>query len=164
MDKELLIALNQFMGHASKATYASGGGEVESWRNGFRELEYTDGNWYYRDSYTGFLRSWGQEVIWHKNKPVWTTLYGGGMSDDYMDGNFANETFAFLKKVLSAGDKVTKFQPRGPKSFQENDWIYNCEVQGDITKFNGHEFIKFKGQIVFTHDFAGGLVLDEDAS
>lgn len=162
MEKDLLIELNKFMGRASKATYASGGGKVEPWRKGFKELEYRDGDWYYRDSYTGFLRSWGQEVIWYKDEPVWTCLYGGGMESKNMDANFANTTFDFLKKVLSAGDKENAFQPRGPENFQDGDWEYRCVLSGDITKFKGNESISQNNQIVFTHDFVGGLVIGQD--
>ena len=115
MNDQLLHNLHQFMAKASKATYASGGGKVDKpWRQGFKELEYREGDWYYRDSYTGFLRSWGQEVVWYKNKPVWTCLYGGGMEPDKMNVSFANETFGFLKKAFLAGDKENKFQHRNP--------------------------------------------------
>lgn len=150
------------MGRASKATYASGGGKVEPWRKGFKELEYREGDWYYRDSYSGFLRSWGQEVIWYKDKPVWTCLYGGGMEASRMDVALANETFGFLKEAFLTGDKENKFQPRGPEDFHDGAWKYHCEVEGDITKFKGHEFISQNDKIVFTHDFVGGLVVGQD--
>jgi len=162
MNEELKIELNRFMGRAAKATYASGGGKVEPWRKGFNELEYREGDWYYRDSYTGFLRSWGQEVIWYKDKPIWTCSYGGGMSADRMDAAFALETFTFLKKVFMAGDKENTFQPRGPKDFQEGEWKYHCELKGDITKFNGNEFISQNDETVFTHEFVGGLVINQE--
>jgi hypothetical protein len=32
-------------------------------------------------------------------------------------------------------------------------------MAGDITRFEGHEKILFKGKVVFTHDFLGGLIL-----
>lgn len=163
MNKELLIELNRFIGQASKATYASGGGKVdEPWRKGFKELEHTEGDWYYRDSYAGFLRSWGQEVVWYHNQPLWTCLYGGGMVDGHMDVDFANETFTFLKKVLSAGEKESEFQPRGPQDFEYSEWKYRCEIEGDIKKFKGHEFISRAGTVVFTHEFGGGLVIGRD--
>jgi hypothetical protein len=163
MSKDLITELNTFIGQASKSTYASGGGKVEeSWRKGFNELEHAEGDWYYRDSYTGFLRSWGQEVVWYQDKPFWTCLYGGGMVDSHMDDNFANETFTFLKKVLSAGEKESEFQPRGPKDFEEGDWAYHCELEGDIKKFKGNEFISHLGEVVFTHEFQGGLVIGQD--
>jgi len=72
---------------------------------------------------------------------------------------FAHETFDFLKKALSVGEKQEKFQPRGPKKFTDGDFIYSCEWRGDIKKFEGHEKILFKNEIVFTHDFLGGLIL-----
>jgi hypothetical protein len=164
MNKPVVLEqLNHFIGHASKATYASSGGKVdEPWRKGFIELEYAEEDWYYRDSYAGFLRSWGQEVVWYQDRPFWTCLYGGGMVDDCMDTALANETFGFLKKVLSAGEKENEFQPRGPKNFEDGEWKYHCEVEGEIQKFKGQEFISKVGKIVFTHDFEGGLVVGQD--
>lgn len=161
MNDDLIAQLNKFMGRASKATYASGGGKVDKpHRNGFKELEYSEDDWYYRDSYTGFLRSWGQEIIWYKNEPVWTCLYGGGMHEKYMDSIHANQTFAFLKKALSVGEKETSFQPRGPHVFEDGEWTYICEVFGDIKKFHGNETITNEGVTFFTHDFFGGLAIN----
>lgn len=154
------IELNRFIGKATKATYAGGGGKVDQpHRSGFNELEYLEEDWYYRDSYTGFLRSWGQEVVWYKGEPYWTCLYGGGMASNKLDHNMAEETFNFLKKVLSTGDKENNFQPRGPKEFKEGNWEYKCTLEGDIEKFRGSEAISYRSEIVFTHDFLGGLVI-----
>ena len=75
------------------------------------------------------------------------------------DANFAHETFDFLKKALSAGEKKSEFQPRGPKLFIAGDWRYVCDWSGDISKFKGYEEISFNGESVFTHDFLGGLVV-----
>jgi len=159
MDK-LLQELNYFLGKASLSTYAGGGLEVDPEELGFKELEFKEGNWYYKDSYTGFFQSWGREVVWHKNKPFWTQIYGGGMTEDFQNETaFAHETFDFLKKSLSAGEKQKGFQPRGPKEFTTGDWKYFCEWKGNISKFEGHEKILFKKKIVFTHDFLGGLIL-----
>ena len=57
--KPLLKQLNRFLGKAMLETYAGDGVKVKSQRSGFKELEYKEGDWYYRDSYTGFFRSWG---------------------------------------------------------------------------------------------------------
>ncbi len=159
MDK-LLQELNQFIGKAALATYAGGGGETDPQRKGFRELEFKEGDWEYRDSYAGFFRSWGQEVVWHKNKPFWNQIYGGGVTEKHKsDEKFALETFTFLKKALSAGEKKDEFQPRGPKNFKDGDWEYSCDWSGDISSFKGHEKIQLKGEVVFTHTFIGGLIL-----
>ncbi|MCX6791382.1 MAG: DUF5680 domain-containing protein [Candidatus Gribaldobacteria bacterium] len=160
MDKKILLELNNFLGVATLKTYAGGGAEVDPETTGFKELEYREGDWDYKDSYTGFFQSWGREVVWLNQKPFWIQIYGGGMTDKYQsDSKFAHSTFDFLKKALSAGEKQAEFQPRGQKNFADNDWEYSCEWQGDITKFEGHEKILFKGEIVFTHNFLGGLIL-----
>ena len=160
MDENLLNQLHKFLREASKATYAGDGAKVEPWRKGFKELEYRDGDWYYRDSYTGFFQSWGQEVVWHKDKPVWNSLYGGGMAEKFHgDRDFAKQTFEFLKKVLR--QKESEFQPRGPEKLTEGDWEYKCNMEGDIKNFKGSEKILYKGEVVFTHDFIGGVVISK---
>ncbi len=159
-DKTLLQELNRFLGKASLNTYAGSGQEVDPEEAGFKELEFKEGEWYYKDSYTGFFQSWGREVVWHNQKPFWTQIYGGGMTQKYQkDTPFAHETFDFLKKALSAGEKREYFQPRGPKSFSEGDWDYFCKWNGEIVRFEGQEKIFFKKEVVFTHDFLGGLIL-----
>ena len=160
MEKQILKELNNFLGKAALATYAGGGGEVDPEEPGFKELGFREGKWRYRDSYTGFPQSFGQETVWLKSKPFWTQIYGGGMEKNFRsNAKFSHQTFAFLKKALSAGEKQKKFQPRGPKKFVNGDWEYICQWQGDIVKFKGREKILFKKKIVFTHDFLGGLVI-----
>ncbi len=162
LSKNGLQELNMFLGKATLNTYASGGPEVDPEEPGFKELEFKDGGWFYKDSYTGFFQSWGREVVWHEQKPIWTQIYGGGMMSKFRnDVKFAHETFNFLKKALSAGEKQGEFQPRGPKNFSEWDWEYFCEWNGDITKFHGGEKILFKKEVVFTHDFLGGLIVSK---
>ena len=157
---ELLKELNLFLGKAALSTYAGGGPEVDPEEPGFKELEYREGKWYYKDSYTGFFQSWGREIVWYNKKPFWNQIYGGGMTKKFRNNiRFAHETFDFLKKALSAGEKQEKFQPRGPKKFADDDWVYSCKWKGNIKKFEGHEKILFKGEIVFIHDFLGGLIL-----
>lgn len=156
---EFLKEFNKFLGKASLATYISSGPELDSELTGFKELEFREGQWYYTDSYTGFFQSWGREVVWFKNSPFWTQLYGGGMEKKFIGNKkFAHETFQFLKKAMSAGEKIDAFQPRGPKKFSDEDWEYECTWAGDISKFEGSEKIFFKNELVFTHKFFGGLV------
>lgn len=152
-----LVQLNEFLGKVSLETYAGDGPETETQRPGFIELEYQDGDFTYRDSYTGFLTSAGQEVVWYQGRPVWTQQYGGGMEPKYQnDGAFAHQSFSFLKKALSQGEKKAAFQPRGPKEFKDGDWEYYCDWSGDITRFEGKEKILYKGEPVFYHVFSGG--------
>jgi len=155
-----LKELNRFLGKAALSTYAGGGPDVDPEGLKFKELEFKEGKWYYKDSYSGFFRSWGREVVWFNKQPVWTQIYGGGMTKKFWgDAKFAHETFNFLKKALSAGEKKEKFQPRGPKRFSDGNWEYSCVWNGDITGFEGYERIMFRKKVVFTHNFLGGLVI-----
>ncbi|MFA6519864.1 MAG: DUF5680 domain-containing protein [Candidatus Paceibacterota bacterium] len=160
MGKEFLAKLNNFIGEAALKTYAGGGVEIEPSEPGFHELEHRDGDLYYKDSYGGHFQSWGRETVWEKGKPIWSSLYGGGMEKKYHDdADFTHQTFNFLKKAMSAGDKQKTFQPRGPSKYEDGDWRYQATWNGDIARFLGHEDILYKGEIVFTHDFFGGLYI-----
>ena len=138
--EKLLKKLNEFLGKAALETYAGGGPNLdpEKAERGMKELEYgnPEDEWYYKDSYGGFFQSWGREVVWHNQKPFWVQIYGGGMESEHQrDTKFTHQTFDFLKNILSAGEKRSSFQPRGPNSFNDGDWSYSCRWQGDITKF-----------------------------
>ncbi len=155
-----LQELNRFLGKAANSTYAAGGAGVDPETPGFKELEYREGAWYYRDSYSGFFQSWGRETVWYTGRPCWTQIYGGGMLEKYRDSTaFAHQTFDFLKQALSTGEKQTTFQPRGPAKLTDDVWEYRCTWQGDICRFSGHEEISYNKDVVFTHDFLGGLIV-----
>lgn len=161
-DEHFLKDMNRFLGKAALASYAGGGAETTPERQGFRELEYTEGRWSYRDSYTGYIRSWGTELVRYDGELIWNTLYGGGMTPHYRgDAEFAHRTFEFLKQAFRTGEKKELFQPRGPKNLKDGDWEYRCDWNGDITEFSGHEAILYKGGVVFTHEFMGGLIVSK---
>lgn len=160
-----LEQLNQFLGRATLSTYACGGEEINPEKtglrfSGFKEFEYREGDFYYRDSYSGFFVSSGQEVVWYKNIPVWMQSYGGGMEPKFRkDEKLAHETFDFLKRALSQGEKINDFQPRGMSGFKDGDWEYFCEWSGGLANFKGDEKIIYKSEVVFTHHFFGFIIL-----
>lgn len=145
--------LYKFLDKAGKATYAGGGKEVEPERKDFHELEYRDGDFYYRDSYAGHYRSRGMEIVRYEGKPVWASLYGGGMVEGRE--NLANQTFEFLKKAMSNEEKGFE-SLRGPHEFLDGDWKYSYEQSGDVYEFNGYEEIYYKDELVFFHRIIGG--------
>ena len=152
--------LKDFLGRAMLATYAGGGPEVEPQRKGHKELEFREGDWNYRDSYSGYYQSWGQELVWHKGVPIWTQIYGGGMLLKFQnDRTLSGNTFDFLKEAISAGEKSTTFQPRGPLHYQRESFDYMCNWDGDIRLFEGKERIYRLKEQVFFHNFHGGLII-----
>lgn len=148
--------LYEFINKAGKNTYAGGGKEVSPERKDFRELEFSDRDFYYRDSYVGHYRSRGMELVRYKGKPVWSALYGGGMVEGKEE--MSDHTFEFLKKAMSADEK--DFQSfRGPHSFTYGDWKYLYTQDGDIEEFSGYEEIYYKNELVFFHRAIGGIII-----
>lgn len=146
--------LDEFIKKAQAATYAAGAGEVASERPGFRELVYQEGEYSYRDSYTGFYRSRGMEVVRKDQEVVWTSLYGGGMVDGHEQ--LAEQTFTFLKEAMKQA--APEFSVRGPRAFVQGDWEYAYEQFGDTHEFHGYEEISYQGSVVFFHRVIGGSV------
>lgn len=147
--------LSKFIHTAAAATYVGGGQpEKKPQRPGFTELIYSQGNFSYRDSYTGFTRSRGMEVVCYQKVLVWSSAYGGGM----MVGNekLAKQTFNFLKKCMLAPKDFESF--RGPCSFKDGNWEYKYTQEGDIEEFHGYEEIYFKEELVFFHRIIGGII------
>jgi len=153
-----LKELAKFLVRAKKQTYAGEGKEITSQRPDFKELEYSEGNYNYRDSYTGFFYAPGQEIVRFKGVPIWSMAYSGGMKPEYHgDVEFAGKVFSFLKKAMLKLKEDIPF--RGPKKFKEGDFEYINEIEGDIKNFKGHEKILFKGKEVFNQDYIGGLIV-----
>ncbi|MBI4437385.1 hypothetical protein HY631_00315 [Candidatus Uhrbacteria bacterium] len=165
LDPVFLRDLNSFLGRATLQTYAGNGLPVpprDTQRSpGFKELVYREGSWLYRDSYTGFLTSAGQEIVCYNDVPVWSQSYAGGMRERYRDPDLARDCFRFLKDALTAGGRPHAFQPRGPRLHEESGWRYVCTWNGDITDFQGQETIRCSGStsIIFFHRFFGGVIL-----
>lgn len=152
--------LYDFIKKAGRSTYATSGVEsVKYDKNGFKELSFAEGDYSYKDTYTGFFRSRGIEIVSYKNKPLWVASYGGGMMKEDVD--FAMQTFSFLKKAFLTDE--AGFQTfRGPHQLQKGTWRYTYKQEGDIKEFHGHEVIYFENKLVFFHRIIGGLVKHKD--
>lgn len=150
-----LSDIQKFLTKASAKTYAGDAPEVENpKRPGFKELVYEEGDFFYRDSYTGHIRSRGTELIRFKGQPVWTSSYGGGMVNGKESLDY--QTFAFLKKAFLArtGNSV-----RGPDHLDDDDWKYAYKQDGTLEEFSGYEEIYFQEELVFYHRAIGGLIV-----
>ena len=150
-------ALYSFIKKAQRATYAGGKPHVKSpERKGFNELVFKEGILEYRDSYVGFFRSRGMEVIRKNNVPIWSSSYGGGMINE--KEKIANETFSFLKKALSQKEGgIVSF--RGPQNFVDDNWRYNYHQDGTLQEFMGYERIFYNDKLIFFHRIIGGSIV-----
>ncbi|MBS3156059.1 XRE family transcriptional regulator [Candidatus Woesearchaeota archaeon] len=160
--------LVRFLVKAKRGTYAGDGREIMPQRPGFKELEFSEGDWNYRDSYVGFFRAPGQEVVRFQGQPVWTMSYDGGMLPNFRDNvAFAKETFVFLKRALSLCPEHIPF--RGPYELRDREmkFQYINFPEGNVTDFRGSEHIHINVSVdsphpvleVFRQNYFGGLVI-----
>lgn len=154
--------LRAFIARAAAATYAGGGArEKNPERKDFVELVYAEGDFSYRDSYTGFYRSRGMELVRQNGVPIWATMYGGGMIEGKEE--LADKTFTFLKKAMST-NKNGFDSFRGPHELVDGDWKYTYTQEGDVNEFHGSEEIYYQRKLIFFHRIIGGLVKGKDIS
>ena len=138
-----------FLLRAKKATYAGKGPEAASTRPNSHDLNYQEGDWLYIDSYLGGNRFAGEEALWVRETPLWSMNYAGRVTGQPFSGDF-------LKEALRNGTPDMPF--RGPAHYQSGNYAYTCDVIGDVSWFQGHERIAYRGTDIYECYFHGGLI------
>ena len=138
-----------FLIRAKKATYAGKGAETASSRPASHDLEYSEGDLLYYDTYLGGGKFAGEEALWIGGKPYWSMNYAGRVTGDNFSGDF-------LKEALL---RVPADKPyRGPEEYSEGGYTYKSEVDGSFDWFQGKETISFLGSIIYECCYHGGLI------
>lgn len=111
----------------------------------------------YHDEWFAERAGGGQEIVKVKDT-TFTRVYAGGtipLEELKKLGISKGDVMVFLKKQITEnGEKIrlyTNFEPE-----PEENWQYSYEVldaDKEIPLTVGKEVIKYKGQIVFIHDF-----------
>jgi hypothetical protein len=143
-----------FLLTAKKETYAGDGKELIVENTGMKQLDYSFGKFYYRDTYSGYEHFIGQESVSFESQPIWEMVYVGGIENNQFEAEFIKEVYIFLKKAMSWVSEENPF--RGPKEFKHNNWEYNCDYLGDVKKFSGTETIFFENKKIYSLVFFGG--------
>jgi hypothetical protein len=153
-----LNTLKEFLYNANENGYAGAGQKILPERPGYDEIEYQEGDWYFRDSYAGHYFAPGQETVYFQNEPVWSMAYSGGMKPAWHHKDeFTKETIVFLKQALLAMEKSKPF--RGPAVLKQDDWQYVSHIKGDVKDFIGNEKIFYKNELVFEQNYIGGVII-----
>lgn len=148
------MELAQFLVKAKLAGYASQGEANErKLDDGGNELTVEGGEFYYRDRYYGFNPFVGEEVVFRGGKVVWAMNYYGEVLNDNAP---AKQVYGFLQQAMRRVGKDRPF--RGPNCFQQGDFEYRDESQGNIDQFTGVEVIMYRGQEVYRLAYHGGRV------
>jgi len=153
-DKTLI----NFLIKAKKNTYAAkdNTASVQPILNGSKQLEYCDGDYFYRDIYLGSTYFVGQETVEFKNCPIWSMVYSGGIIIPNATANIINSIYDFLKRALMLVDINSIY--RGPKYYHLDDYVFKNEYEGTLNCFYGKELILIKNQKVYELRYNGGLV------
>lgn len=145
-NQEQIIA---FLIRGKRAAYAGHGKELESSRRASHDLDYTEENLYYYDTYLGGEQFAGEEGVWQDDKPVWAMNYCGRVTGEHFSGDF-------LKEALS---KTSMGMPyRGPVIYQNGEYMYKCHVYGTFSWFQGQELIEYQDRKIYECYFHGGCI------
>lgn len=146
--------LNAIVVAAKAATYVGGGTKAPSSRPGSHDLSWASGDWRYLDSYFGGTDFLGQEVLWHRDEPVWAMNYYGYIRrPDLIDAVRAGETIkAALSAMYAEGRFLGGFDWSGPHGH------YVDQSTGNAQHFHGREIILVGGEEAYALDYFGGLI------
>ncbi len=150
-------ALQRFVRAAKLATYATQGdaASVPPLLPDSKQLEYRDGEFFYRDIYVGLLRFAGQEVVYVSGRATWSMSYSGGLSAGVADSD-ATQVYGFLRQALR---EVPPESPlRGPPALVGQTLRYECQASGTFEHFRGAETVTRGAHILYQLDFSGGRI------
>jgi len=150
-------SLHDFIVRAKAVTYVGDGQPINACRPGSHDLKFTDGDWFYLDSYFGGRDFIGEEVVYYQGKPVWAmNYYGRILRADLI-------TPAQAGQVIKASLSKMYFQGRflGGFEYQHEGFTYTDSSEGDVTSFRGRESISRLGESAYELFYHGGLILDD---
>ncbi len=151
-------ALCQFLVQAKRHTYAGQGDDatVMPLLPGTRQLEYRDGDFFYRDIYAGIPNFVGQEIVYFHNEPIWSMSYAGGIVTQAPEAPSWREVFAFLRTALLQVSDASPY--RGPADIEDGDYRYHHDQQGSFNAFWGEETVTQLGHLVYRLHYSGRVL------
>jgi hypothetical protein len=146
--------MNAVIVRAKAATYVGGGTRSDPCRVGSHDIAWAEGEWRYLDSYFGGTDFLGQEVLWHRHKPIWAmNYYGYVLRSDLIDAGRAGATIkAALSALYGEGRFLGGFEWEGAHG------RYVDTNRGGPEQFRGREVILVEGVEAYALDYFGGLV------
>jgi hypothetical protein len=148
-------AFARFLLAAKQATYAAQGGDasVVPLLPDSKQLEYREGEFFYRDIYVGLSRFVGQEIVYLNDHAIWSMSYAGGLSAN-TKGMPASQIYAFLREALQKAPPALPI--RGPHLLMSDALHYTCQCTGSIEQFDGVESITLDDECLYQLHFSGG--------
>jgi len=147
--------LKKFLTYAKKRTYASIIRRPIKIPNGGRKYIVKDKDYTYQDIFYGEQDFSGYEIVFFKNKPIWSMSYHGGVINE----DIRQKCYNFLKSCLKKMPK--DFPVRGPRSLKKGKWTYENSWKGDLENFSSEEKIFYEGKVVYSLKYIGGTLRDK---
>lgn len=142
-------ALISFLVTAKKHTYANKEGQCVSSRLNSHDYRYQEGEYLYLDTFLGSEIFSGEEAVWYQEQPIYSMNYCGRVLDEGFSSNFLKEALLEIP---------TEMPFRGPKWYQQGDYLYQCKTSGTIEWFQGYEEIQYRDIKVYECYYHGGLL------
>ncbi len=154
MENFSLDLLHAFIVKAKAATYIGSGALAPSHRPGSHDLEFSEGDFSYLDSYYGGADFIGEEVVYYKGVAVWAQNYYGKLLAPELIS--AAGVGKMLKASLSKMYREGRFL--GGYIHSEGNLTYFDTSEGDFQSFTGKEWITLNGETVYTLVYHGGFI------
>lgn len=151
--------IKDFLIEAKKNTYANAAVEKKaSSRVGSNDYEYSNGKMVYHDTYFGGTQFIGEEVVYLEGseKPVWGMNYYGVTLDHELSEEAMDKALRPALMMVGQDDVIPV---RGPKSFEDGEYKYTFEVDGDLMNFNGLEQIYKGDKKIYELRCSGGKII-----
>lgn len=156
MDANFKQLLHNFIVRAKAATYVGSGAHSASSRPGSHDLQFSEGDWLYIDSYFGGSDFIGEEAVFHNGKPIWAmNYYGVILRPDLIS---AAEAGGMIKASLSRMYLENRFL--GGFRHSEGNLTYVDTSEGGLTHFHGREWIECEGVLAYELVYHGGIIKD----
>ncbi len=151
MDRKKLLSV---LIKARSNTYAGDRGKVKPAFLGSTQLEFKEGNWFYRDFYNlGNSIFMGLETVYFKDKPVWSMCYYGDFK-----GMTEKEVDEILRAALIKYKDKTRLWYQVEWKKENFKYVCTPDYQKGIDEVAGiEEIYKGKEKVYFLF-YAGGLI------
>ncbi len=146
--------LEQFIIRAKQHTYAGGGKKLLPYRLGSKDLQFSEGDWAYHDSYLGESDFIGQEIVYYQMEPIWGMNYFGRIlkPEKVTSAQAGAMIMKSLTLLYAEGRFLGRFEHR------EGLLTYRDENDGDVTSFRGKEQIYHGDEVVYELLYHGGML------
>ena len=93
----------------------------------------------------------GEEAIWNDNITLWSMNYAGRIVEEGFEGWFLKEALRIVNE---------EYPYRGPLSYENGEFKYECSFAGNFEWFDGEEVIYKNDVKIYECKFHGGVIIE----